>query len=205
MTGPVLSRVVGRSLVVLASAVPAPVVLASHALASEAGDAHHAAPPFYLTPEFWVAVGFVIFISLIGKRAFRLIAVGLDQRAERIRTRLDEAERLAREAETLLASYKVKQAEAAAEAAAIVEDAKREVERHAAQAALELERSLQRRQQMAMDRIAQAEASAIAEVRAKAVDVAMDATRALLAERLTPRQADQLIDQAIAELPKKLH
>ncbi len=57
----------------------------------------------------------------------------------------------------------------------------------------------------AVKRIAQAEKAAVAEVRARAVEVAIEATRRLLAERLTPKQSDSLIDSAIAELPKKLH
>ena len=56
-----------------------------------------------------------------------------------------------------------------------------------------------------MERIAQAEKAAIAEVRGRAVDVAIEATRRLLAERMTPKQADALIDAAISELPEKLH
>ena len=38
-----------------------------------------------------------------------------------------------------------------------------------------------------------------------AVDVAIDATRRLLAERLTAEQQNALIDSAIGELPQRLH
>ena len=58
---------------------------------------------------------------------------------------------------------------------------------------------------MAIERIAQAEAAAVAEVRIRAVDVAMQATERVLLEKMTPKQADALIDAAIAELPSKLH
>ena len=173
--------------------------------ADAAHGAEHAAEPFYATAEFWVAVGLIIFLALVGKRAYRLVIVGLDDRAELIRARLDEAGKLAEEAQAMLATYERKQRDAAGEAEAIVADARREADRLAEQAAAELQRSLKRREQLAMERIAQAEAAAVAEVRTRAVDVAMAATQTLLVQRLTPAQSDVLIDNAIAELPAKLH
>jgi F-type H+-transporting ATPase subunit b len=176
------------------------------ALAVEQGDvAHHAPEPFYATAEFWVAVGFIILLGLIGKRAYRLVIVSLDERAERIRGRIDETARLAEEAQALLATYERKQRDAAGEAEQILADARREVDRLTEHAAAELERSLRRREEMAIERISQAEAAAVAEVRASAVDVAVEATQRLIAAKMTAKQSDALIDAAIAELPGKLH
>ncbi|SUS07971.1 ATP synthase subunit b (fragment) [uncultured Defluviicoccus sp.] len=56
-----------------------------------------------------------------------------------------------------------------------------------------------------MERIAQAEQAAMADIRATAVEVAVEATRRLLATEVSTKQANALIDEAIAELPKKLH
>ena len=42
-------------------------------------------------------------------------------------------------------------------------------------------------------------------VRARAIDLAIAATRELLASRLTPAKDDALIDRAIKELPTQLH
>ena len=56
-----------------------------------------------------------------------------------------------------------------------------------------------------MDRIAQAEQSAVDEVRALAVDVAISATRQLLAEQAGSEKGDRLIDDAIKNLGDKLH
>jgi F-type H+-transporting ATPase subunit b len=58
---------------------------------------------------------------------------------------------------------------------------------------------------MAMDRIAQAEASAIADVRNQAVDVAMQAAQRILSKQVKGKSADALISAAIEELPEKLH
>lgn len=161
--------------------------------------------PFYITAEFWVSVALAIFLFLVLRRIIRLVVVALDDRAEKIRNRIDEASRLANEAQVLLASYERKQRDAAEEAESILAGARREAERISADAKDDRERALKRREAQAVERIAQAEKAAVAEVRARAVDVAIEATRRLLAERLTPKQSDRLIDSAIAELPKKLH
>jgi F-type H+-transporting ATPase subunit b len=167
------------------------------------GAAH--AEPFYATAEFMVLIAMAIFLFLIGKRALNLLGVALDDRAEKIKNRIEEAARLADDAQTMLATYERKQRDAAEEADSILAAARREAERLSADAAVELEGALKRREAQAIERIAQAEQAAIAEVRGRAVDVAIEATRKLLVERLTPGQQGALIDAAIAELPKRLH
>jgi len=129
----------------------------------------------------------------------------LDERAERIRAQLDEAERLREEAQHLLAEYQRKQRQALQDAEAILNQARATAERHREDSAAELARTIERRERQAMDRIAQAEAEALAEVRAVAVAVSVEATRKLLAETIDEAKADQLIDSAIAELPDRVH
>ncbi|MGF1640849.1 MAG: F0F1 ATP synthase subunit B [Rhodospirillales bacterium] len=170
-----------------------------------AGAADHAAEPFYATAEFWVAVAFVIFVAATFRTIYRVVTVALDDRAEKIRTQIEEATRLAEEAQQLLASYERRKHEAVAEAETIVDHARREADRLAERAAEDLERALKRREQLAMDRIAQAEASAVAEVRSRAVDAAMRATEEILAKQLKGKRADALVDAAIKELPDRLH
>lgn len=175
--------------------------------AAEAGAhaAEHAAPePFYVGAEFWVFVAFVIFVVVVGRIAYKVVTVALDDRADRIKAQIDEASRLQAEAQELLASYERKHREAAQEAESIVERARREADTIAEQAAADLERSLKRREQLALDRITQAEAAAVAELKARAVDIAMTATQTLLAENATGKQAEALINAAIEDLPEKL-
>ncbi len=175
------------------------------AWAADAAGQAHAAEPFYASATFWVGVGFVALIALTARIAYRVVTVALDDRAEKIKNQIEEATRLAEEAQELLASYERKQREAAEEAESIVEHARQEAARLGENAAQELERSLARRRQQALDRIAQAEASAIADVRNHAIEVAMEATQRLLSEKVKGKSADDLIDAAIKELPKNLH
>lgn len=163
------------------------------------------AEPFWTTPEFWVAVAFIILIALAGRAVLRLVTTGLDARAEAIRERVTEAEKLREEAQELLASYQRKQREAAEETSRLLEHARQEAATLSAQAAQGLELSVKRREQLALERIAQAEAAATREIRDVAVDVALEATRRVLAEKLSDPKADALIDEAIKGLPGKLH
>ncbi len=157
------------------------------------------------TAEFWVAVSFVIFVALVWKKASAAIGTLLDGRAEKIRAELDEAERLHKDAQALLNGYQRRQADALKEAEAVLAHAREEAARLRAQAGADLEASLKRRETQAMDRIAQAEAAAVSEVRNLTVDVAIGASRRILSGGLQAAQADRLIDQSIADLPKHLH
>ncbi len=156
-------------------------------------------------PEIWVAVAFVILVAGVWKPVKRGVAGGLDARAATIKAELDEARRLKDDAEALLAEYQQKESQALAEAEAILRHAGAEAERNRRQAEGELAASLKRREQQAMERIAQAEAKAIDEVRALAVALAVAVTRRLVAANLDGARAAALVDSAIAELPQRLN
>ncbi|MBI3453864.1 MAG: F0F1 ATP synthase subunit B [Rhodospirillales bacterium] len=157
------------------------------------------------SPEFWVAVAFVIFVGLAYRPLARMIVGALDERSARIRADLEKATQLREEAQNLLAQYQRKHREAMKEAADIVAHAKAEAERLAVQGQKELDDALKRREQLALQHIAQAEAQAVQEVRARAVDAAVSATAKLIAERMDSARQAALIEQAIRELPAKLN
>lgn len=157
------------------------------------------------TPEFWVLVAFVVFVVLVWKPGQKAVNQMLDDRAEKIRADLEKAAKLREEAQALFAEYQRKQRDALKEAEGIVASAKAEAERLSAQAATDLEASLKRREQLALQRIAQAEQQAMADVRAAAVDLAMAATQKLLTDKLDTARHEALIEGAIKELPAKLN
>ncbi len=159
----------------------------------------------FYDPTFWVAVAFVIFVAAVFKPAWKAITGGLDARAERIRQELDEAVHLREEAQKMLAEYKRLQSEAASEAEAMLAHAKEEAQRLQDQAAVDLTEVLRRRELAAVEKIAQAEAKALQEVRARAVDIAIAATGKILADSIDEAKAGDLVDQSIKELQGKLH
>lgn len=155
--------------------------------------------------EFWVLIAFLILVGAVAKKVWAALTAGLDARAARIKSHLDEAEKLREDAQSLLAEYQRKQHAAAEEAAGIVAQAKAEAERIREQAEADLEQALKRREQQAIEKIAQAEVEALGEVRNQAVDLAMAASRRLLADNIDEGKAAGLVDEAIKDLSGRLH
>ncbi|MCX7368931.1 MAG: F0F1 ATP synthase subunit B [Alphaproteobacteria bacterium] len=159
---------------------------------------------FFADPTFWVAVSFVLFFVLLGSKLWKAGTGALDSRAYGIRKRIDEANKLRLEAEARLKEAEVARTEAVKEAAELLARAKTEAARIATAAATEAEASAERRKQLAMQRIAAAEASAISEVRNTAADIAASATRAVLAETMDAATDGAMIDRSVADLPRAL-
>jgi F-type H+-transporting ATPase subunit b len=156
--------------------------------------------------EFWVAVGFFIFVGVLFYFGVpKRMLDALDQRATRIKAELDEARQLRDEAEKLLAEYRRKRAEADREAEAIIAEAKAEAERVAAEAKTKMEEFVGRRTALAQTKIAQAEAQAVADVRAAAAEAAVTAATKILAESAKGKIADDLIEQGIKDVKAKLN
>ena len=156
-------------------------------------------------PEFWVLVSFVIVLAGLFRKAGPLITKFLDDRATKIKAELEEAHKLRDDAQRMLAEYQRKQRDALKEAEEIVARARVEAERAGEQAARDLDAALERRKRLALEKIALAESKATAEVRNTAVDVAIAAVREILAKALDAPRKSKLIDEAITELPQRLH
>jgi F-type H+-transporting ATPase subunit b len=168
--------------------------------------AGHAEEAFYQSPEFWVAIAFFAFVALLlYLKLPAMIGKALDKRSAAIALQIDEARRLREEAEALLAQYQRKQREAQSEAAAIVAHAETEAKRIAEEAQKALAANIARRERLALDKIGQAEADAVKEVRNVAIEVATEAARKVIAQSIDPGKANALIEDAIRELPKHLH
>ena len=155
---------------------------------------------------FWAFIGLVLFIVVIfwvkvpGK-----IGASLDARAKKIENELEEARRLRDEAQSLLAEYQRKRREAEQEAEDIVAEAKAEAERLTQETNKALEEMIERRTKAAEVKIANAETQAVAEVRARAVDVAVAAAEKILAKKVSGKPAETLISDGIAEVKTRLN
>lgn len=157
-------------------------------------------------PEAWVAIAFLIFIGILLRIGVPgLLFKALDDRSVRIKSELDEALRLRKEAEEVLAEYKRRQDEAEKTAESIIQNAGIEAERLAAEAQSKVEEFIARRTKMAESKIAQAETQAMADVRAAAADVAVAAAEVILSSTTKGAAAESLLSQGIADLKTKLN
>lgn len=160
---------------------------------------------FFANPHTWVNIGGLIFLAFAGPKIWKALTQMLDQRAIKIKADLDEAQKLKDEAQALLAEYQRKQKDALREAAEIIETAKTVALRQAKEAASNLDLAFTRREKLALEKITQAEAAAIAEVRREAVDVATAAAKKLIASSLNDARASALVDAAIKDVDTRLH
>lgn len=157
-------------------------------------------------PTFWALVGLILFLALIiymkvpGK-----ITGGLDNRAETIRTELEQARRLREEAQALLAEYQRKAREAEAEVEEIIDQAKREAEALASEASRRLDEYVASRTKIAEQKIAQAEMQALQEVKALSADVAIAAAEKILGAKVKGPAGDILISRSIGDVKSKLN
>lgn len=156
--------------------------------------------------DFVVGIAFVLFALLLWRLGVPgFLARKLDERAERIRTELDEARRLREEAQSLLATYERRQKDAAARVDDIVSQARAAAEQGAIQARHELDLAIARRLRAAQEQIAQAEADAVREVRNEAVRVATIAAGDVIARHLSDEGRARLVQDGIDAAGAKLH
>jgi F-type H+-transporting ATPase subunit b len=155
---------------------------------------------------FWALISLLIFIGIVVYlKVPGMIGKSLDDRAVRIRDELDQARRLREEAQQLLADYQRKRTEAEKEAGEIVAAAKREAEQLLAEAHSRTEEYVARRAALAELKIGQAEREAVNEVRASAVDIAVEAARALLAAKVDAKTGTDLFKASLQELKSNLN
>lgn len=162
--------------------------------------------PFYMDPSFWVAGSTTVFvIAVAAKGAFKKIGEMLDKKSLEIAASLEEARTLRDEAEALLAEYRKKQRDGEKDAAEMVAQAEEDARLLLEAASREIDEMAERRRRLADEKIRQAEASAIKEIRAKAVDIAIESARQVLASEVKGDLSDKLADSAIADVEKRLH
>lgn len=155
---------------------------------------------------FWATIALLIFLGIVFyMKVPGMLGKSLDDRAERIRAELDEARRLREEAQQLLAEYQRKRKEAEKEAADILDAAKREAGQLVSEAQKKTEDYVARRTALAEQKIGQAEREAVQEVRASAVDIAVEAARTLLARKVDAAAATKLFETSVRDVKSKLN
>lgn len=158
------------------------------------------------SPTFWVFVAVLIFIfALAYYGVFKKMGAALDARAKKIENELEEAKRLREEAQALLASYQRQQKEAEAQAEHIIKQAKHDAEVMAAKARTDLQERLERRAALAEAKIATAEAQAMKDVQARAVDIAIEASQDILRHDLSASEQTNLVAKGIKELRRSVN
>ena len=152
--------------------------------------------------SIWVAVGFVVFIALVWRKAGAAIGGMLDERSAKIRANLEEAKTLRDEAVAELKTYQRLHREAADEAKAIVKAAEATADRIRETAEKKAVAAVKRREQQADAKIKAAEASMIAELRDRAASLTIATASEIITTKLDEKSSLALVDKATAEIEK---
>jgi F-type H+-transporting ATPase subunit b len=161
--------------------------------------------PEWLDNSFFATVALVIFLGLMVVFGVpRIIGKMLDGRIRDIENDIAEAKRLRSEAAALLVEYEQKRLAAEQEAESIVAAAREEATRLTAEAQASLADLVTRRTKSVEDKIAQAEAQALTEVRARSADIAIEAARTVLSDEMN-RNGSKVIDAAISDVGNRLN
>lgn len=160
---------------------------------------------FFSDPARWVALAFFVLVALLYKKIARTFATVLDARSAKIAQELETARKLREEAEAVLAEYKKKQAEYTKEAEQILKRAREEADNNAALGDAQLKAALDARTANALEKIAQEEARAIADVRAHVVDISLAAARAVIMQHIEKTPQAELMKLALSDIDRKIH
>jgi F-type H+-transporting ATPase subunit b len=159
-------------------------------------------PLIQVTPGLmiWTIVCFLITLFVLRRYAFGPIQKGIDQRRERIRQSLDEADRAREEARKLLEEHRKLIGSAKTDAEEILAEARRVAEANERRMRNELETDRQRRLEETRKQIEAETRRALEQIRLEVVDLSLLAATKVTGKALDDADHRRLIDEAVADL-----
>jgi len=148
----------------------------------------------------WTLIAFGITFFVLRRYAFGPIQKTIDDRRDRIRAAVDEADHARREAHDLLEQHRQLIAEAKGEAAVILADARRVADSQIERSKEEAEVERQRRIEETKRQIEAETKRSIEAIRSEVADLTLAATARVTGKVLDAEDQRRLIDEAISEL-----
>ena len=183
---------------VVSSLVLLLVILAPAAFAAEEGQSNLFAGD--IGNAVWTLVIFLLLLFLLGKFAWGPLLTGLQQREEFIRRSLKEAKEDREAAESRLAEYEAKLADAGVQAAEIVDQGKRNAEQVRASIEEKARDEADKMVERARREIELAKQSAIKDLYATSSELATEIASRILQRELNAQDHERLISESIEEL-----
>jgi F-type H+-transporting ATPase subunit b len=159
-------------------------------------------PLIQVTPGLmiWTIVCFLITLFVLKRFAFGPIQKAIDDRRERIRQSIEEADHAREEARKLLEEHKKLIGRAKTDAEEILAEARRIAEANERRMREELETDRQRRLEETRKQIEAETRRALEQIRLEVVDLSLLAATKVTGKSLDDSDHRRLIDEAIAEL-----
>jgi F-type H+-transporting ATPase subunit b len=159
-------------------------------------------PLIKVTPGLmiWTLVCFAITFFVLRKYAFGPIQSVIDERRERIRRTLEEADNARDEARRLLEEHRALVAQARGDAESILADARRVADAQRERVREETETDRQRRLEETRRQIEAETQRALQQIRAEVAELTLIATAKVTGKVLDSQDQRRLIEEAIGEL-----
>jgi len=148
----------------------------------------------------WTLVSFAITLWVLKRYAFSPIQKLIDDRRERIRRAVEEADETRDEARRLLEEHRALVAQAKGEAETILAEARKVSASQQERMRHELDEDRQRRLEETLRQIDQARVQALGDIRRQVGELAALATEKITRKTLTDADQKRLIDEALAEI-----
>jgi len=159
-------------------------------------------PLIQVTPGLmiWTIVCFLITLFVLKRYAFGPIQKGIDERRERIRASLDEADRAREEARRLLEEHRALIGRAQTDAEEILSEARHVADANERRMREELEEDRQRRLEDTRKQIEAETRRALEQIRLEVVDLSLLAASKVTRKSLDDADHKRLIEEAVGEL-----
>ena len=148
----------------------------------------------------WTLVCFAIAFFVLRKYAFGPIQRTIDERRERIRQAVDEADNARNEARELLEQNRAILAQARSEAADILAEARKVGDAQIDRAKQEAESERQRRLEDTRKQIEAETTRALGQIRSEVADLTLEATARVVGKVLDTADQKRLVDEAVENL-----
>jgi len=148
----------------------------------------------------WTLISFAITFWVLKRYAFGPIQKLIDERRERIRQSVEEADRVREEARSLLEEHRALIGQARSDAEGILAEARRIADAQRERMREETEEDRQRRLTETERQIAQATQQALGELRQAVAVLSLEAAEKITRKSLTDADQQRLIDEALAEI-----
>jgi F-type H+-transporting ATPase subunit b len=148
----------------------------------------------------WTLIAFGITFFVLRKYAFGPIQRTIDERRERIRKAVEEADRAREEARSLLEQHRQLIAQAKSEAGEILADARKVADAQIERVKEEAEAERQRRLEETQRQIEAETKRSLDLIRSEVADLTLEATTRVTGKVLDAEDQRRLIDEAISEL-----
>jgi F-type H+-transporting ATPase subunit b len=148
----------------------------------------------------WTIVCFLITLFVLKRFAFGPIQKAIDERRDRIRASLDEADRAREEARRLLEEHRKLISSAQSDAEEILGEARRVADANERRMREELEEDRQRRLEETRKQIEAETRRALEQIRLEVVDLSLLAASKVTSKALDDADHKRLIEEAVGEL-----